>query len=238
MVNRTQPPEDFPARTVDVRFTGRVDLDVPVDLRPVCFNGKDITHRLWELAGAFDGSRLTVSRLTVGTEHGQVEAIKLKVCHDVLLALPMQRWLYSVDDGQAWVHVIENVEFYLREEYRGQGIGRISLLTEALAANDLLFDKIIAIAAGSPQDQRHVGWKVWPKLGYDAVIAKDILDRMPPHRLSRAGIDPTSEVRISDLLDQGLYDLWVTHGEGCIMELDVRSLSTWSMQRLADFDEE
>ncbi len=238
MVSRSKTPEDFPARTVDISFTGRVELDVPDELRPVCFNGKDITDRLWELAGAFDGSLLTVSRLTVGTEHGEVEAIKLKVCHDVFLARPMQRWLYSVDDGQAWVHVIENVEFYLRDEFRGQGIGRISLLTEALAANDLSFDKIVAIAAGSPHDHRHVGWKVWPKLGYDAVIARDILARMPRDRLSRAGIDPDSEVRISDLQDQDLYDLWVTHGEGCIMELDVRSLSTWSMRRLADIDEE
>ena len=223
---------------VEVGFTGDVELDIPDELLPIVFDGVDITGRLWELAGAFDGSILQVRKGTIGTDFGKVEALKLKVQHPKLLARPMQRWIYRVDDGSSVLDVIENVEFYLKAEYQGQGIGKASLITEALAANDLKFDRIVAIAAGSPSDRKNVGWRVWPKLGYDTMIPSDILGKMPPDQLLEVGLDPGGEIRISDLIAKGLYDLWEVHGEGCMMELDVSSLDTWSMKQLAATDEE
>lgn len=204
-----------PHPPIAVSFTGAVKLDIPQEMFPVMFENTDITGRLWELAGAFDGSEIQARMSTVGTEEGSVQAIRLKVSHPVLLARPMQRWIYRVDDGLSVIDVIENVEFYLNVAYQGQGIGKTSLLVEALAAHELKFQQILAIAAGSPRDRRHLGWKVWPKLGYDAIISKDIVNKMPRERLETVNLNAGGDIRISDLIDHGIYDLWEQHGEGC-----------------------
>lgn len=218
---------------LEVRFTGQVILEIPEKLRPVLFKGKDITERLWELAGAFDGCTLRVGRKRIKTEQGITEALELKVLNKKLLQKPMVRRIFEVQDDFGIIDVIENVEFYLKEEYRGQGIGKSALLIEAIAANDLGFDRIWAIAAGgSVSGSEDIGYKVWPKFGYDAPIPGDILARMPQSELIQAGLDLTKPVLLSMLLDSGLYGLWEQYGEGCHVEFDVSSLDSWSMKRL------
>lgn len=230
--------EENPPNQIEISFTGDVELNIPAEISPVIFGDLDITNRLWELAGAFDGCTVQVRKATVGTDFGKVDAIKIRVTHPFLLERPMQRWLYRMQEDEVVLDVIENVEFYLKKAYRKQGIGRACLLTEALAANELGFDRIVAIAAGSPADTKNTGWKVWPKVGYDAVIPSDIIAKIPAAKILEIGLDPTKEIRISELFELGVYDLWETYGEGCIMALDVSSLDTWSMKQLAQANKE
>lgn len=69
---------------------------------------------------------------------------------------------------------------------------------------ELGFGKIVAIAAGPPL----VGWKVWPRLGYDAIGPDDIVAKMSAELVVDGRVDPAAEVRISMLWDLGLYHLW------------------------------
>lgn len=215
-----------------VTFTGAITLEIREDFSPVMFRGEDITERLWELAGAFDGSVVRVSRSTAGTDAGTVDAIMLKVLHTELLLQPMTRRIFEVGDGVEVIDVIDNVEFYLKPAYRGHGIGTMSLMTQALAANELGIQRIWAVAAGG-DGSGDVGYKVWPKLGYDTAIPVDILRKMPQDELIQAGLDVTKPVLLSRLRDVGLFSLWEEHGSGCFMEFDVSSLDSWSMLRLA-----
>ncbi|MCS0608768.1 hypothetical protein NX773_11385 [Massilia solisilvae] len=118
----------------------------------------------------------------------------------------------------------------MKKAYRGQGIGAFSLAIEAMAASQLGFAKIVANAANHPD----VGWVVWPKLGYDAVVEPDILLKMKAE-LDAAGVNYVAgQFRISDLWDSGHYDLWERFGCGCIMEFDLSSEESWSMRRIAE----
>lgn len=215
-----------------VTFTGAVTLEIQEGCSPVIFRDVDITDRLWELAGAFDGSSIRVRRASTGTEAGTVDALELKVLHPEFLLKPMVRRIFEVDDGVEVIDVIDNVEFYLKPSYQGQGIGANSLMTQALAANSIGIQKIWAVAAGG-NGSIDIGFKVWPKLGYDVQIPEDILQKMPRDQLANAGIDLTKPVLLSKLLDVGLFSLWEQHGSGCIMEFDVSSLDSWSILRLA-----
>jgi GNAT superfamily N-acetyltransferase len=141
---------------ISLKFTGNVFLDIPDTLRPIKMGEEDITNRLWELAGAFDGATIKVRINKIITALGKTDAIVLKVIHPDLLERPMVRRLLFLEDGKVAINIIENVEFYLKEEFRGQGIGRICLITEALAANQLGFSKIITNAANHPD----IGWVV------------------------------------------------------------------------------
>ncbi len=193
-------------------------------------NGSDITSKLWQLAGAFDDSKLGVKIIKeTNTAWGTADAIVMTVKHE-FLERPMVREILLVGQGGPLISVMHNVEFYLKKPYRKQGIGAYSLALEAMAASQLQFAKIVANAANHPD----VGWVVWPKLGYDAIIDDDILQKM------RAELDAIGmphhpgTLRISDLWDIDRYDLWETYGAGCIMEFDVSSADTWSMKRIAE----
>lgn len=212
---------------LSIAFTGNIELHIHEDVEHVILDGVTIDDKLWQLAGAFDGSILDVTIEQVNTIWGEVQAFVLTVNHPELLEKPMVRKILSVEEG-AEINVMDNVEFYLKKPYRGQGIGRSCLLVEAVAAHDLAFIKIVANAANHPD----VGWVVWPQLGYDAEIDDDILMKMQV-QLDLACFQPCgAKARISDLWDQGLFNLWEEHGSGCIMEFDVSSGESWSMKRL------
>jgi GNAT superfamily N-acetyltransferase len=212
-----------------VSFTGQVKVEDPNEVLPIEINGKDISDRLWELAGAFDGSTLTVKIQSRQTDYGKVDAIVLRVKHEYL-ERPMLREILSLQDGDLVFSHMHNVEFYLKKAYHKHGIGTYSLAVEARAAYEIGFTKIIANAANQPA----AGWRVWPKLGYDAVVEPDILQKMQPD-LAAAGLTYVAgELRISDLWDNGNYEFWERHGAGCIMEFDVSSTDSWSMKRIGE----
>lgn len=224
-----------PAQIVDVTFTGNVTLDIPEHLRPIKLGDLDLEPRLWELSGACDGSTIRARRSKIVTSDGRATALVLTVKNEAVLAKPMVRQIYALaDEAESVIDVIENVEFYLREELRGQGIGRTSLQIEAVAAYELGFGHLIANAAGRPGDPQNSGWVAWPRMGYDAEIPPDIVAKMPPQVLAAAGLDADRPLRISDLWDAELYSLWEKYGEGLIMRLDTSSLESWSMRRLLD----
>lgn len=163
------------------------------------------------------------------TAWGKTNAIVLTV-HHPYLERPMRREILLVAEQGLLISVMHNVEFYLREPYRGHGIGAFSLATEAMAASQLGFTKIVANAANHPD----AGWVVWPKLGYDAVVENDVLQKMQSE-LDTLGIGYVAgHFRISDLWDSGHYDLWEKHDAGYIMEFDVSSVDSWSMRRIAE----
>ncbi|SDA64584.1 MULTISPECIES: GNAT family N-acetyltransferase [unclassified Janthinobacterium] len=222
--------------TVKVEFTGNVSLNIHPEIGDDIFlDEKNITSRLWELAGAFDGSDLTVTFEITETVWGAVPAFVLTVNHKVLLEKPMIRKILLVSEdsnveGSAHLSIMENVEFYLRKDYRGQGIGRECFAVEVAAAHDLGFAKILANAASRPKD----GWIVWPKLGYDAVIEQDIYEKIMSRSDAPTSLPPLGVARISDLWEQNLFALWDEHGTGCIMEFDCSSRQSWSMRRLLE----
>jgi GNAT superfamily N-acetyltransferase len=227
--NAEQGRHDFDhGSPIVVEFTGAVKLILDEDVDHVVMDGHVIDDRLWELAGAFDGSELTVTLEETRTVWGPVKSFVLTVRNEVLLEKPMVRKIIHVD-GDDEISVMDNVEFYLRAPFRGQGIGRASLYVEAVAAYELGFSKILANAANPPD----AGWVVWPKLGYDADIDDDILANMQGDLISAGFIPHGKKVRISELTEQGLYWIWERYGRGCIMEFDVSAPDSWSMSILA-----
>lgn len=215
---------------VNVSFTGEVLLRAEAGVLPIKIGGVDVTNRLWQLAGAFDGSILTVKiKKRVRTVWGTTDAVVLSVEHEYF-EVAMVREILSVPDQGATISVMHNVEFYLRKEYQGQGIGAHCLAYEAMAAFQLEFSKIVANAANHPD----VGWKVWPRLGYDAIVDPDILQKMQDELTQRGVVSSPGGLRISDLWDQGHFDLWEKYGTGCMMEFDVSSRHSWSMQRIRE----
>jgi len=211
-----------------INFTGDVKITYAAGTQPPVVDGRDISDWIWQLAGAFDGSTITVKRKKTSTPYGVVDALVLEVDAPDILERRMVRKILERQDGSQSVTIIDNVAFYIREEYQGHGIATTSLLTEALAAYELGFSMIVATAANSPD----AGWKVWPKLGYDAEIPADILEKILPDLTADGRFDLANPVRISMLLDNGRYDLWEREGSGCIMEFDVSSDDSWSMERL------
>jgi GNAT superfamily N-acetyltransferase len=212
-----------------VTFNGRVTLIIEDKLGSLELNGECIDDKLWKLAGAFDGSTLQVTlEEKIDSVWGPIDAIVLTVTHELLLERPMVRKILAISENGKDMFVMENVEFFLKPQYQQKGIGRACLSVEAETANSLQFFQILANAASHP----HVGWKVWPKLGYDAKIDDDIIKKMHTDPIFGRFV-ANGEDRISNLWDQGLFDLWETYGDGCMMEFDVASATSWSMRRLA-----
>jgi GNAT superfamily N-acetyltransferase len=215
--------------TVPISFTGQVALIDAQRIFPILMDGYDVTERLWELAGAFDGSIIDVKVKPKKTAWGPADAIFLTVRHDAL-ERPMRREILLVPEADLVIRIMHNVEFYLKKAYRQQGIGTIALATEARAAFELGFTKIVANAANAPD----VGWRVWPKLGYDAVVDPDVFQKMQKELDDLNFSCVQGHLRISHLWDSGLYFLWEDHGAGCIMEFDVSRADSWSMRRIAE----
>lgn len=215
--------------TVPISFTGQVTLIDAKGIFPIVMDGNDVTARLWELAGAFDGSIIDVKIKPQKTAWGRADAIFLTVRHDAL-ERHMRREILLVPEADFVIRIMHNVEFYLKKAYRQQGIGTIALATEARAAFELGFTKIVANAANAPD----VGWQVWPRLGYDAVVDPDVFQKMQKELEDLNFACVQGHLRISHLWDSELYFLWEDHGAGCIMEFDVSSADSWSMRRIAE----
>lgn len=105
--------------------------------------------------------------------------------------------------------LIENVEIKVFKAQGGLGTKIFSAQVEAAARMGA--KKIIAIAAKSDE---YVGYKVWPKLGYDADIPAQIRFSLPAEfRGAR---------RISDLMKTAEgTKAWETYGNSTAMEFDL-----------------
>lgn len=91
-------------------------------------------------------------------------------------------------------------------------LGSVSFALSAIAAYKLGFTSITLIAAGGKQfNKRHVGYKVWPRFGFDAPVdATDVLED-----LRFSSYTCVQEVIAND------EALWEEHGSQRMMQFDL-----------------
>jgi len=223
-IKNNNPKKDTP-----ITFTGKVILDISDDIKPLEIDGVDIIPKIWELAGAPDNSAIKVKRQLL---LGKIPVIHITVKNPGFFRKPMIRQIISqsTNSESTPILIIENVNFYLKKEFQNQGVARKSLQLEAKAAQCIQIGEIIANVAGSASKPEYTGYKVWPRLGYDAEIADDIMKKIPEEHIVE--LKKNGPIKISDLLENNLYKFWEDFGEGCMMTFDTSSDDTKSMQRL------
>ncbi|UXH77810.1 hypothetical protein [Roseateles amylovorans] len=154
---------------------------------------------LIRLSGAPSWSRLIATKTPRG--------IAITVQNDVVMA--MVRHIERRGDET----IIRNQVFQVNPDYRGRRFGARALTVQARAAQALGFDAIeldatgnyVMATTGHPRD-RHSGYYVWPRLGFDTNIPPSTLRRLPQKYKGCA--------RISDLMaSQEGQDDWFIHGD-------------------------
>ena len=162
------------------------------------------------LSGAMDGS-------TVNIDASKLNAIEASfIVNNKILddGKPMERSVRIIGSNI----VVLNHGFMLKTEHQGLGIGTRSLAIEAQAAKELGAVRIDTYAEGSASDMRYVGYKVWPKFGYDASLSQREIQSLP-NSLSSART-------VLDLVEtEEGAKWWEEHGTGRFMSLDLRENS-------------
>lgn len=89
----------------------------------------------------------------------------------------MRILLYQRFDGKP---ILENDQFDVIEGRRGQGTGAGVLGRQVEQARRL---GVVEIPGYAARDDRlgDIGYLVWPLLGFDAILPRDLLDRLPRH---------------------------------------------------------
>lgn len=185
------------------------------------------------LSGALSDSTVSVYRVVSGGSNPQFEAIQLRIQHPAVFS--MSRFLRLGVDGEWYV---ENAKFRIRHDYSGRRLAARSLVIQARAAQELGFRHIVLDAVGDYnlarlkfQDDRWVGYWVWPRLGFDAEVPSSVTRRLSSH-LQYCRL-------VSDLLRiPGGLDEWELYGEslkGAKFDLTAQSVS-W--QLLAQYTNE
>lgn len=153
------------------------------------------------LSGAMDGAEVTIVDTTISGN------ATFRVRHEMLDdEKPMERSVRRTAQG----FIIINHGLMFRPEYQRLGIGSRSFAMEVMAAVDLGASSIQTVADGSPSDAKFVGWRVWPKLGYDASLNDGELKNLPAS-LSHART-------VLDLHESKEGELWwLKNGYGRIM---------------------
>lgn len=134
------------------------------------------------------------------------------------------RSFYRDASGKLTIHAAF-LEVQAKE--RGKGLGREVFGAMVDAGQRLGFDQIITHAAKSGA---MVGYKVWPRFGYDAPLPPSTIQGLPPE-LSGAR-------RLSDLMtsEQGRA-WWNNHGGGVNLTFDLKpdslSMKTWKAYQAA-----
>lgn len=168
------------------------------------------------LSGATNGSHLAATLTDIGV---RLEARSEAVNRDTHL---VQR-----DDG--WDVLIAHIRVH--HDYAGRQLAARSLVIQARAAMQLEFNSIEVYAAGNFEmaqvkfkEDRWVGYWLWPRLGFDAMMPEHVARRIRPHFRDAE--------YVSDLLDSdhGL-DVWRIYGDSMDLTFDLTPEST-SWQRL------
>lgn len=123
---------------------------------------------------------------------------------DVGLDDPEERYLAfrTIERDDAGDLVIHNDAIMVFPEHQGEGIGRAILGRQVEQAARLGARKILARAERSP---RHVGYHVWPRLGFDAPIPEKLREQLPAELAGAR--------RLSDLMATPAgRDWWREHG--------------------------
>ena len=121
--------------------------------------------------------------------------------------------------------IIRNLNVFLDDELQGHGLGTEILGRQIESASKAGIKYLRTEAAGSINDESRVGYKVWPKLGYEGFIPRDVLAKLPPEF---AGMTKISELYVT----QAGRDWWEQNGETVMLSFDLTpgsySMRVWN----------
>lgn len=126
------------------------------------------------ISGAPRNSRLDVSfngfTLAMDVHHPYVLSMRRELNFDI----DVDRWY------------IYNSKLVVNPEVRSSGLGVRSVCTQILAAKELGMSKICGTAVGNYETsqaadpaERWIGYWVWPRLGFDALVPEHVRARLP-----------------------------------------------------------
>ena len=192
-----------------IQLQGAPDVDLDV------FGLRHDVAMLARLAGAPDGSIITVSRLP------GLDALSLSVHHPVFW-FPSEYALFNDGHNLGLSMTVESI--YVRGELQDQGIGTRSVMLTLLEAKAQGFRFVSLEAAGSA-GKRHTffGYHVWPSMGFDAALPTTTRRRLP--------VEFEKAERLSDLMqtEEGVQ-WWYDHGEAIELEFDLTEDSvSWQL---------
>jgi GNAT superfamily N-acetyltransferase len=113
--------------------------------------------------------------------------------------------------------ILENDQIDVREGHQRQGIGARLLGRQVEHAIRL---GVVAIRGYAARDERNgvVGYRVWPLLGFDGIIPRELHDRLP-RELADAR-------NVSDLMtSQQGQQWWIENGDSIVVTFDLRARS-------------
>lgn len=112
--------------------------------------------------------------------------------------------------------------FFLNEKVTPVGLGAIAFCLCAINSHLAGFGQITLVAAGGiDANPSHVGYKVWPKLGFDAVFESDDVRMLPEH---------LAECRTVRMLIEKNEAWWEENGFQLLMTFDLSADSaSWRM---------
>lgn len=194
------------------------------DVDKIEIMGKQMTTEdIARLAGAMSGSTVKVKyeklHFVKDNQIREVFSLVFEVHNPKYLDGPMVRHIFD-SDVNGVMTIVDNINFVLKEAFRGKKIAAQSLAFQVEAAQRLGFTKIVANVAGAP-DSAYTGWMTWPQMGYDGTIPNDILSSIPEDDLAAIGLLDIQSLTIQRLLDAGGEELWIKYGKGFNMEIDL-----------------
>jgi GNAT superfamily N-acetyltransferase len=211
-------PEEH-GKSRDLQFDAHDKHDAAVSLAGNIIGKKVDATDIASIAGAPDGSRVRL-------EHVDEDTMSIHIEGDGFVA---KRSIVRGSDGKPYLY---NDSLMVEKSHQGQGIGTKVFGRQVEQATQHGISHIQTFAerkdTTDPAKQQ-VGYKVWPKMGYDAPI--------PNYILKRAGRPEGQEFHnVSDLMKtpEG-RDWWDERGDGMEMKFDLtpgsQSQQVWAAYR-------
>lgn len=111
--------------------------------------------------------------------------------------------------------VVRNDGLIINTEAQNKGLGTRLFVNQVESASAAGFKKMTTEASRSESREPLVGYNVWPKMGYDGKIPREVSGILPPE-LARAR-------KVSDLMKtEAGRAWWKEHGQSTEMEFDLR----------------
>ncbi len=202
--DRASNPRKFGPSQASVHVApGQTEGQVVSVMRSILGRPRAALREAANLAGAPDDAMVEVS---VVPRHGR-RAIQIRAEN---AATNLRILLYQGFDGK---RIVENEQIDVTETRRGQGIGTRQLARQVEQARRLGIAEIQGYAARN-DETGDVGYLVWPLLGFEGVLPRDILERLPDN-LSAAR-------RVSELIqDVDGRRWWREHGDSLAVFFDL-----------------
>lgn len=208
-----------------IRFDG-TDL-VPEDQFELPF-GNFSTVEFAHLFSIFDGSRVHQQAAKVAVQDAP-PGLYFTVINNHVIQSPYKNRLgiYADQNGEADIFIdgLHVDHYYLNGHKAPPTLGSIAFALCAITAHLTGLSKVSLVAAGGRGfDSQYVGYKVWPKLGFDAPLEPGEFAHVP--HLAHCGT-------VQQVLDiDPLW--WENHGSQRLMTFDLAAHST-SWQKLLPY---